>query len=526
MNAFGSIFALFVFGVISCSQRVMIHSQNTPQTPVESSPTVLKISTPANEARLSTDTFTIEGDCDSSKGKVELSGDFKEANPAVEVLCVADRFKYTPATLTHLDGTANEIVAQQAGLTDKVILYREVVTTPPPPSVELSYCGDGKVNQGWEECDGGSNCSEQCLNTENDVCRNLVLAKIKVEAFTSVGAGSYENILHLGGLNKKYPTDKWFKLSKDDVLPADLAVDSFKQAKGLLVNRKAGKLQVVLNSELSGNDLEHVHGQIYLYNGTASSVVSDPAHPLENWDNASSGHESLDPDDDYLTLYENVSYFSMTSNAGSDGLILNYSISDDCKPGVDFSSSHPTSPADTNCDGHVEDRSVAQAACYNFAKNVCNSPKHFYVDLFQSSVDATQNEHLWVMRGSHRPRDDAFVMLPLAGLYRVYQLAQRGFFSRYGCQGGENYSFSVNASPLRDIFDPRQEDPRTCRYDDPEKDRDIHDLHGTNTPYLDVHLKQGANLVEMLQSTDYSCSNCSSTTNSVQLQALCFEYLD
>lgn len=120
------------------------------------------------------------------------------------------------------------------------------------------YCGDGVVNQEWEQCDGGEGCANYCLY-ENQ-CHDQRLAKI---TFDNVESTSFDGMVYLGSATNAIPSGTWFMLDEagdEDVDDIADVVD------GLAVERNQddSRVKVAFRGANVRKALDIVSGEIEL----------------------------------------------------------------------------------------------------------------------------------------------------------------------------------------------------------------------------------------------------------------------
>lgn len=183
------------------------------------------------------------------------------------------------------------------------------------------YCGDGENNQDWEECDGESNCTEQCQLEEPTQCSDLVLAQVNIDDYDNEGNGDMSSDIYLGSSSWVIPDGTWFPLYWQGAsysLDADIAF--YEDVPGLAIQRLDGSLRTVMHTTLTNQDVEEVEGSIEFYNADVLGYNEDSANPLEDGgkhpDEVSTDDESVD--------------FYMWANTGDDGFYTNWEIMEDC----------------------------------------------------------------------------------------------------------------------------------------------------------------------------------------------------
>ena len=187
----------------------------------------------------------------------------------------------------------------------------------------IEYCGDGVVNQEWEECDGEENCTDKCL-WDDDYCRDLVLARVNIsdEDVYNEGNGNMTSDIYLGSDWYHIPAGTWFVLSFHGSNYGDNNFNTYEDVPGLAVQRKSGTLRAVMHGSMTKNDLEHVDGDIEFYNARVGKIGSDSGNnKLEKgFDGAGIGN--YNPNNDEIWTENgnnNQSFFWMTTDVADDG---------------------------------------------------------------------------------------------------------------------------------------------------------------------------------------------------------------
>ncbi|RJQ35734.1 DUF5011 domain-containing protein [Candidatus Parcubacteria bacterium] len=234
---------------------------------------------------------------------------------------------------------------------DQVACYANFV--PPLPEMDCSgteysaYCGDGDVNQDWEQCDPGQDelstastqivgCSEQCQFVVPQECTDLTLAKIHVNEVLNWQGGDMTSDLYLGSESYVIPHDVWFPLYWNGNYFLDSDLSNYEDVPGLAVQRLADSLRVVMHGSGGEADKEHIDGQIEFYNANVGTLTNDTsnAYPnsnsLENGFNGS-GVKLYNAGNDEVWVADNMSHYWLTTTTADDGYYTNWSIVEDCE---------------------------------------------------------------------------------------------------------------------------------------------------------------------------------------------------
>ncbi|MDD9954197.1 MAG: DUF4215 domain-containing protein [Candidatus Woesearchaeota archaeon] len=202
----------------------------------------------------------------------------------------------------------------------------------------VEYCGDGIVNQPWEECDGTAGCTALCLNT-TDVCRDLVLANVNVTNFTNTGVGDASSNIFLGGT--PLPSDTWFLIRQNGLSVTDANFDF--NVSGLAVQRTTDNLVVELFGGLPAGSLENARGTISFFNGRNVAVAGVT---LNSGDSA--------------TVSNDVVTFNMTVGPGVDRFNTSVEQNETCEERCGDGRVNATEACD---DGNTVDGDGCSATC-------------------------------------------------------------------------------------------------------------------------------------------------------------------
>ena len=147
-------------------------------------------------------------------------------------------------------------------------------------------CGDNEINQDWEQCDGGENCTEMCLIedqselTEDDVlCNDLVLAKITIDEVRNFSNDAdMTSDIYLGSDNNVLLAGTWFPLYWNGSYYIDPDLAAYEDVPGLAVQRLEDSLRIVIHGTQLPQDKEHVHGHVDFYNAVTTELLSDESN--------------------------------------------------------------------------------------------------------------------------------------------------------------------------------------------------------------------------------------------------------
>ncbi|MBI3573906.1 hypothetical protein HY090_02550 [Candidatus Kaiserbacteria bacterium] len=213
---------------------------------------------------------------------------------------------------------------------------QSAVTVAPPPQYG-PYCGDGIVNQPWEQCDSTSGCSDKCQL--GNQCVDLVLARVNVTNVlnSATKPGNMTSDLFIGGsaMANKIPQGKWFAVFYNGSYVNDPDIENYEDVPGLAVERTTGQIQTLMFgsypfSQIDSAFNEHVEGNIETWQANIMSQVNDGGQ--DTVENAFDGDKQLDEHRDEIWLSGGKSYFWLSVNAQDDGFYTLYDKAVSCVP--------------------------------------------------------------------------------------------------------------------------------------------------------------------------------------------------
>jgi len=215
---------------------------------------------------------------------------------------------------------------------------------------EEAYCGDGVVNQEWEQCDTEEGCNDQCQ--EDDQCSELVFGRINITDVTDDvtedgsnppadddgfwnkpgGDGDMTGDTYVGGntLADIVPNNTWFLLHDGtDWVNDPVPHSAYRDVPGLSVQRRDGETRVTMyaSHDADGLHLEHVEGTFEVFNSSITSHVTDISSASEL---SVDGIKKVKHDGDELWMDSGDAYFFMTAGGDNDSFIVGYDEAESC----------------------------------------------------------------------------------------------------------------------------------------------------------------------------------------------------
>ena len=125
--------------------------------------------------RIDNQTETIAGTCANGAGDITISGDVQGGS--LTTPCNSGLFS---VAVTFVNFNSNNSFTVSQGSESLPFVFELFA--------RAAYCGDGKVNQDWEICDGSADCTDKC-ETATLKHADLVLARVKVDELLNEGNG-------------------------------------------------------------------------------------------------------------------------------------------------------------------------------------------------------------------------------------------------------------------------------------------------------------------------------------------------
>lgn len=193
-----------------------------------------------------------------------------------------------------------------------------------------SYCGDGVVDQDWEQCDSETGCTEQCQWSEQNECSDLVLAKINVNEYNNEGSGTLNDDVYLGSDTNVLVNNIWFPVYWNGAPYAlDPDISAYEDVLGLAVQRLSNSLRIVMHTSLGSSDMEEVDATLEFYN--ANAKISDDNETMDYSDNSGNNKlENSGAHPDSVNVHDGVADFHLWATTADDGFYVDWGIVEDC----------------------------------------------------------------------------------------------------------------------------------------------------------------------------------------------------
>jgi len=217
-----------------------------------------------------------------------------------------------------------------AGKENSIIVNTDCTDDPEEGASDYSpYCGDGEVNQEWEQCDQEEGCTQQCLLVQQDVCDDIVLARVITENVENEGEGNMTSDIYLGSNTNVIPSGAWFLLSVNGEHITDPDINDYKDVPGLAIARNENTIQglIVGEHERQTKSKEHIFGKVELWNTKNSLIKNTKKNRSEKPFNR---RIDTKPDEDELWKEDGNSYFWLTVKPKNDSFRIDYQPEESC----------------------------------------------------------------------------------------------------------------------------------------------------------------------------------------------------
>jgi len=207
-----------------------------------------------------------------------------------------------------------------------------------PVSCDGGYCGDRVVNQDWEACDGGENCTQTCQF--EDQCTDKAFARITIDNVIKDPAedGNITSNIFLGGASDPeiIPSGTWFMIFDGVNFLTDIRTgaegSSYFNVPGVAVQRlynteNGGKIVAgIYGHDLGGDTLEHVDGTLEFSGNTGATAIFNGSGSLglENGFDGT-GFGGVDHNNDEVRLNGDSVEFSLGTMSKGDAFTTSYS---------------------------------------------------------------------------------------------------------------------------------------------------------------------------------------------------------
>ena len=214
-----------------------------------------------------------------------------------------------------------------------------IVEEPIVPPHYGSYCGDGVVNQWWEECDSGDDpmivgCSVRCQIMGAPVCSEDVFVRAVITDVQNLKteADMTEDIF-LGTSTLPIPNGTWFPVYYDGSYVNDDSIEGYEDVPGLAVQRDNGSVTVRhYGSHPSCTGQEHVEGYLEFYNAGVLGIANDTSdnNRMENWGPDMVAQKAVNAGKDAAWTSTTTSDFWMTVTTADDSYFTTYELPPEC----------------------------------------------------------------------------------------------------------------------------------------------------------------------------------------------------
>lgn len=178
------------------------------------------------------------------------------------------------------------------------------------------FCGDGEVNQEWEQCEPGEEgCADYC-RFENQCHADLQLMKITLDETNST---SFDGRAYIGAADKIAPNGYWFNMSD---FGTDSAVDVVDDVDGLALEYDGTALKLAFEGNNESGQLDYVQGS-FEFMGFAdidgddvSREINGTTYKLEPTNGSGGFPDAFD------VVTTSMIDFDMRADTGNDGVTL------------------------------------------------------------------------------------------------------------------------------------------------------------------------------------------------------------
>ena len=215
---------------------------------------------------------------------------------------------------------------------------------------KIEYCGDGVVDQKWEECDGedglneGQECNEKCQIVDDNTCSDLVLARVNVDEVNNFedDDSNMTSDIYLGSDWYHVPAGTWFPLHSNGSYFTDSDIASYEDVPGLAVQRLENDVRAVMYGTHPSKDKEHIHGNIEFYNASVLDQRSDKSNDKPKNNRLEKGFDgngvdSYNAGNDEVWFEDgnnSQSFFWLTTTTADDGYYTGWEIQNKCQESI------------------------------------------------------------------------------------------------------------------------------------------------------------------------------------------------
>ncbi|MEA3449816.1 MAG: fibronectin type III domain-containing protein [Patescibacteria group bacterium] len=154
--------------------------------------------------------------------------------------------------------------------------------------------------------------NSRALTSEN-VNTSAAYAKVVISEYKNSGSGDVSDKVFLGSASKYIQSGDWFLLYENGEHVLDQDIDGIDNVPGIMIQRKEGKIKLMLYKAGSSDDMSAVVGYIEFFNAKTKSQAGDKSNKLEKGN-------------DKIWIEDNRSYFSLRTTRLNDAFLTSWDI--------------------------------------------------------------------------------------------------------------------------------------------------------------------------------------------------------
>lgn len=231
--------------------------------------------------------------------------------------------------------------------------------TPPAPVNYAAYCGDGILNQVWEQCDGGGSCTSQCLDSTSNQCVDLILARVNITdvdnnfnnhspsydswggggglrhpyykmmmnvirtAHAAIFGGDMTSDIFVGNSLNRMPQGTWFPLYYNGSYYNDPVIGGYEDVPGIAIQRAEGVITTLMHGSHANGGSEHVEGNIEVWNANITTQANNISGN-NRFEEPTDGVKNFSPIQDEYWKSGGKSFFWSTVTVQDDSFFTYY----------------------------------------------------------------------------------------------------------------------------------------------------------------------------------------------------------